>query len=49
MITIVADATSYLVDHLTVFLIVAALCVTFLLFAWMLILFLLGWHRYPDE
>jgi hypothetical protein len=44
-----ADATSYLIDHLTVFLIVAALCVTFLLALWMLILFLLSQQRYPDE
>jgi hypothetical protein len=46
---ILFDATSYLIDHLTVFLIVAALCITFLLVLWILILFLLSRQRYPDE
>ena len=43
-----ADVTSDLIDHLTVFLIIAALCVAALIALWMLMLFLLSRHRYPE-
>jgi hypothetical protein len=49
MILTVADATSYLIDHLTALLIVVALCATFLLLVWIVVLFLLSRHRYPSE
>ena len=44
-----ADVTSYLIDHLTALLIIVALCATFLILVWMLILFAVSRQRYPNE
>lgn len=43
------DVTSYLIDHLTVVLIIVAVIVGGLFALWMLILFALSLHRYPHE
>ena len=44
-----ADVTSYLIDHLTALAIIVALIVGGLIAFWMLLVFLLGWHRYPEN